>query len=98
MNRLVDVYFFHGATELTHISRNSAYILVKCEPGLEEEVLNSLKKTKGVVEVDQVYGSSYDMVIKIKCDSLKELSSTVWRTRRANGIRLTQTLMVGNFA
>lgn len=82
---------------MTHSSRNSAYILVKCEPGLEEEVLNSLKKTKGIVEVDQVYGSPYDMVVKITCDSLEELDSTVWRTRRANGIRLTQTLIVGNF-
>jgi DNA-binding Lrp family transcriptional regulator len=84
--------------ELTYNSKNSAYLLVKCEPGFEEEVLNSLKKTKGVVEVDQVYGSPYDMVIKIKCDNLNELSSTVWRTRRASGIRFTETLIVGEFA
>lgn len=87
------------STELaSSASKNVAYILVKCEPGFEEEVLNSLKKTKGVVEVDQVYGSPYDIVIKIKCVSIKELNSTVWRTRRANGIRLTQTLVVGEFA
>lgn len=87
------------STELaSSASKNVAYILVKCEPGFEEEVLNSLKKTKGVVEVDQVYGSPYDIVTKIKCVSIKELNSTVWRTRRANGIRLTQTLVVGEFA
>jgi hypothetical protein len=57
-----------------------------------------LKKTRGVVEIDQVYGSPYDIVVKIKCDGLKELSSTVWRIRRLNGIRLTQTLLVGEFA
>lgn len=83
---------------MSYSSKNSAYILVKCEPGFEEEVLNSLEKIKGVVEVDQVYDSPYDIVIKINCDSLKELNSTVWRTRRANGIRLTQTLIVGEFA
>lgn len=86
------------ATEPTSSSRNSAYILAKCEPGFEEQVFNSLKKTRGVVEVDQVYGSPYDIVVKIKCDRLKELSSTVWRIRRINGIRLTQTLLVGDFA
>lgn len=86
------------ATEPTSSSRNSAYILAKCEPGFEEHVFNLLKKTRGVVEIDQVYGSPYDIVVKIKCDRLKELSSTVWRIRRINGIRLTQTLLVGDFA
>lgn len=85
-------------TELSSNSKNLAYILVKCEPGFEKQVINSLKKTKGVVEVDQLYGSPYDMVVKIKCDMLKELSSTIWRIRRINGIRFTQTLLVGHFA
>jgi hypothetical protein len=83
---------------LTSISKNVAYILLKCEPGFEEQVFNSLKKTKGVVEVDQVYGSHYDIVVKIKCDMLKELNSTVWRIRRINKIRFTQTLLLGDFA
>lgn len=85
-------------TELSSNSKNLAYILVKCEPGFEKQVINSLKKTKGVVEVDQVYGSPYDIVVKIKCDMLKELSSTIWRIRRIKGIRFTQTLLVGHFA
>lgn len=83
---------------MTSISKNVAYILLKCEPGFEEQVFNSLKKTKGVVEVDQVYGSHYDIVVKIKCDMLKELNSTVWRIRRINKIRFTQTLLLGDFA
>ena len=83
--------------ELASISKNVAYILLKCEPGFEEQVFNSLKKTKGVVQVDQVYGSHYDIVVKIKCDMLKELNSTVWRIRRINKIRFTQTLLLGDF-
>ena len=85
-------------TELASSSKNSAYILVKCEPGLEEQVFNSLKKIKRVVEVDQVYGSPYDIVVKIRCHMLKELNTTVWRVRRISGIRFTQTLLVGSFA
>ena len=83
---------------MASIPKNVAYILLKCEPGFEEQVFNSLKKTKGVVEVDQVYGSHYDIVVKIKCDMLKELNSTVWRIRRINKIRFTQTLLLGDFA
>lgn len=78
-------------------SKNSAYILVKCEPGFEQQVFNSLNKTKGVVQVDQVYGSPYDIVAKVKCNDLKELNSTIWRVRRFYGIRLTQTLLIGSF-
>lgn len=85
-------------TELASSSKNSAYILVKCEPGLEEQVFNSLKKIKRVVEVDQVYGSPYDIVVMIKCEEIKELTSTIWRTRRIKGIRFTQTLLVANLA
>jgi DNA-binding Lrp family transcriptional regulator len=78
--------------------KESAYILVKCEPGFEEKIFNSLKNTKGVVQVDQVYGSPYDIVVKIKCDMLKELNSTIWRIRRIDRIGFTQTLLVGDFA
>ncbi|HEX6282696.1 MAG TPA: Lrp/AsnC ligand binding domain-containing protein [Nitrososphaera sp.] len=85
-------------TELASLSKNQAYILVKCEPGFEGQVVNVLKKTKGVVKVDQVYGSPYDIVVKIKCGTLKELNSAVWRIRRINSIRFTQTLLVGEFA
>ena len=85
-------------TELASNFKNSAYILVKCEPGFEKQVFDSLKKIKSVLVVDQVYGSHYDIVVKVKCEGLKELNSTIWRTRRIKGIRLTQTLLVGHFA
>jgi DNA-binding Lrp family transcriptional regulator len=79
-------------------SNKSAYILAKCEPGFEEQVFNSLKKITGVKEIDQVYGSPHDIVVKIKCDTLRELNSTVWRIRRINRMRFTQTLLIGDFA
>ena len=79
-------------------SKNVAFILIKCEPGFEGQVFNALKKTHGVVEVDLVYGSPYDIVVKIRCHMLKELNTTVWRVRRISGIRFTQTLLVGSFA
>lgn len=89
--------YLNRATKLASNPKNCAYILVKCEPGFEQQVLNSLKETKGVVQVDQVYGSLYDIVVELKCDGLKQLNSAVWRIRRLSGIRFTQTLLVGNF-
>lgn len=83
---------------MASLSKNLAYVLVKCQPGFEEQVVNVLKKTYGVVNVDQVYGSPYDIVVKIKCDTIKELDSAIWRIRRINNIRFTQTLLVGGFA
>jgi hypothetical protein len=83
---------------LASLSKNLAYILVKCEPGFEGQLVNVLKKTYGVVKVDQVYGSPYDIVVKIKCDTINELNSAIWRIRRINNVRFTQTLLVGKFA
>jgi DNA-binding Lrp family transcriptional regulator len=85
-------------TKSASSSRNVAFILIKCEPGFEGQVFSALKKTHGVVEVDLVYGSPYDIVVKIRCHMLKELNTTVWRVRRISGIRFTQTLLVGSFA
>jgi len=45
----------HPVIELSSSNLNNvAYMLVKCEPGFEEQVVNALKKTQGVVQVDQV--------------------------------------------
>lgn len=83
---------------MASLFKNLAYILVKCEPGFEGQLVNVLKKSYGVVKVDQVYGSPYDIVVKIQCDTIKELDSAIWRIRRINNIRFTQTLLVGEFA
>jgi DNA-binding Lrp family transcriptional regulator len=84
-------------TELDSDSKNVAYMLVKCEPGFERQVLRSLKKINVAVEVEQVYGSPYDIVVKIECNNINELTSNVWLIRRIDGIRLTQTLLVGSY-
>jgi DNA-binding Lrp family transcriptional regulator len=71
-----------------------AYILVKCKLGLEEEVVNALKKVDGVAEVEQVYGTPYDIIVKVRCDTLKKFDSAVWRVRRVPKVISTQTLLV----
>jgi DNA-binding Lrp family transcriptional regulator len=75
-----------------------AYILVKCKMGLEEKVVNSLKKVDGVAEVEQVYGTPYDIIVKVVCDTPKKLVAAVWRIRRIARIISTQTMLVTAFS
>lgn len=62
--------------------------------GLEEKVVSSLKKVDGVAEVEQVYGIPYDIIVKVVCDTQKELETAVWRVRRIARIISTETMLV----
>lgn len=57
--------------------QNAASILVKYKLGLEENVVNSLKKVEGVGEVKQVYGTPYIIIVKVVCDTPDKLSAAV---------------------
>lgn len=74
--------------------QNIAYILVKCKLGLEEKVADSLKKVEGVAQVEQVYGTPYDIIVKVMCDTPKKLDVAVWRIRRIARVISTQTMLV----
>jgi DNA-binding Lrp family transcriptional regulator len=76
---------------------NVAYILVKCKLGLEEKVINSLKRIDGVAEVERVYGTPYDIIVKVECDTPKKFEAVVWRVRRVDRVISTQTLLVAAF-
>lgn len=78
--------------------RHVAYILVKCEMGLEREVATSLSKIDEVAEVDIVYGTPYDVIVKVVCDTLRRLETAIWQIRRIARIISTQTMLVGTFA
>jgi len=71
-----------------------AFVLINAEIGSEEEVLKELKKVEGVVESFIVYGV-YDVVAKIKADTMDKLKDTVtWHVRRLNKVRSTLTMIV----
>jgi DNA-binding Lrp family transcriptional regulator len=77
---------------------NTAYILLKCKLGREEIVIDALKGLEGVQEIDQIYGTPYDIIIKVVSGNVKELDSLVKKIRRTNEIVSTQTMLVGGFA
>ena len=50
----------------------TAYVLINCDLGSEEEIIREVKKLSEVIEVSGVYGV-YDIVVKIKSDTMDKL-------------------------
>ena len=73
---------------------SGAYILINTEVGLEDRVLESLKKNEYVEEAYITMGS-YDVIAVIKASDDKDLRSIVTNhLRSVEGIRQALTLVV----
>ncbi len=71
-----------------------AYVLINVESGAEEEVVNQLKTIGGVAEAYYSYGV-YDIISKVKADSMENLKEMVTRRiRTLNRVRSTLTLIM----
>ncbi len=72
----------------------TAYVLINCDLGSEEEIIKELKKLSEVIEVSGVYGV-YDIVVKIKSDTMDKLREIItWHVRRIDKVRSTLTMIV----
>ena len=71
-----------------------AFVLINVESGSEDEVLKELKKLEGVEEAYFSYGV-YDLITKIKADTMENLKDMVTRQIRSlNKVRSTLTLIM----
>ena len=71
-----------------------AFVLINVESGSEDEVLKELKKIEGVEEAYFSYGV-YDLITKIKADTMEHLKEMVTRKIRAlSQVRSTLTLIM----
>jgi DNA-binding Lrp family transcriptional regulator len=71
-----------------------AFVLINTEIGSESVVLEALKKIDAVEEAYMVYGV-YDVVAKVKADTMDKLKEIVtWRVRRLDKVRSTLTMIV----
>ena len=71
-----------------------AFVLINVESGSEDEVLQELKKIEGVEEAYFSYGV-YDLITKIKADTMEQLKEMVTRKIRAlSQVRSTLTLIM----
>ena len=71
-----------------------AFVLINVESGSEEEVLEQIKKIEGVEEAYYSYGV-YDIIAKIKAETMAKLRETVTqRMRIISKVRSTLTLIM----
>jgi DNA-binding Lrp family transcriptional regulator len=71
----------------------SAFVLLNVEGGSEDSVLKQIKKIVAVKEAHVSYGV-YDLIIKVKADTMEELKETVtYKIRSISQVRSTLTLM-----
>ena len=71
----------------------TAYVLINCELGSEESIIQELKNLDGVIEVHGTFGA-YDILTKIESSTVDVLRETItWKIRKIDQIRSTLTLM-----
>ncbi len=71
-----------------------AYVLINVESGGEDEVLIALEKINNVEESYFSYGI-YDIIIKVKAESMEKLKEMVTnKIRSLNQVRSTLTLIM----
>ena len=70
-----------------------AYILINCELGSEESIIQQLNNIDGVLEVNGTFGA-YDILAKIASPAVETLREIItWKIRKIGQIRSTLTLM-----
>jgi len=71
----------------------SAYVLLRIKPGMDRNVLHTVKKLAQVKTVETLYGE-YDMLIKIEVETLDDLDSFIFDTiRTIKGVEGSTTLI-----
>jgi len=71
----------------------TAYVLINCDLGYEEQIIEELKHISDVKEVNGVFGA-YDILAKVESDQIRTLRETLmWKIRKIDKVRSTLTLM-----
>ncbi len=71
----------------------TAYVLVCCDLGSEEAIIEDLKHIESVKEVSGTFGA-YDIIAKIENPDREKLRDTIiWNIRKLQHVRSTLTLM-----
>ncbi|MDQ3868815.1 MAG: Lrp/AsnC ligand binding domain-containing protein [Thermoproteota archaeon] len=72
----------------------TAYVLVNCILGSEENIIKEIAEVPNVKEVRGTYGV-HDIFVKVKSDTVELLNHTITsKIRRISGITSTVTLVV----
>jgi len=70
-----------------------AFVLINCELGSENSIIEELKHTESVKEILPTFGA-YDIVTKVQAGSSENLREIItWQIRKLPNIRSTLTLL-----
>jgi DNA-binding Lrp family transcriptional regulator len=70
-----------------------AFVLVNCDAGSQQEVVEELEAISSVADVKKVFGV-YDVVAKVESQSPQEIKKALNKIRLQHGIRSTITMTV----
>lgn len=71
----------------------SAYVLINSELGLEDGVIEEVRKMPEVVEVSGIFGV-YDIIVKLESGTMENLKEVItWKIRSTPGVKSTLTLL-----
>ena len=72
---------------------STAYVLINCDLGSEEQIIEDLKHLSDVKEVHGTFGA-YDILAKVESNQVATLRETItWKIRKLEKIRSTLTLL-----
>ncbi len=70
-----------------------AYVMLNCELGAEESIIEQLKELEQVVDVFETIGT-HDMLVKLQAENFETIRDTVSRNvQRLKNVRSTATLI-----
>ena len=71
---------------------SQAFVLINCELGSEEKIIEEVKKLSDVKNVQGTFGA-YDIIVEIASESVDLIRETItWKIRKIEKIRSTLTL------
>jgi len=70
-----------------------AYVLINCDLGYEEQIIEELKHISDVKEMHGTFGA-YDILAKVESANVENLRESItWKIRKLDRVRSTLTLM-----
>ena len=71
----------------------TAYVLINCNLGHDEQIIEELKHVSEVKEIHGVFGA-YDILAKVESADVENLRETLmWKIRKIDNVRSTLTLI-----
>lgn len=70
-----------------------AYVMLNCELGAEEEIIEQLKELEQVVDVFETIGT-HDMLVRLQAENFEKIREIVsWNIQKLKKVRSTATLI-----